>query len=244
MYSCVRLKRCTLVIAILVSFMLIIPSLQVKAQTSSDFKKKLDIDISESPEKPPAITPPLPDVSTSDESGPKKLSYLPSIYVRSFNIEGNSIFSDEELSEITMPYENRMVSFEELQRLRKELTLHYINNGFINSGAVIPDQEVTDNVITLKIIEGELKGISLQGNRYFKTSYLEKRIGLAAGPPLNIISMQRALQILQQDKRIKRVNAELKPGPFPGEALLNVKVEEERPYNIGVEAGNEISSNV
>ena len=58
------------------------------------------------------------------------------------------------------------------------LTLHYVNNGYVNSGAVIPDQTVADGVITFDIIEGELTRIDLEGNKWFRDGYIRKRLAL------------------------------------------------------------------
>lgn len=44
-----------------------------------------------------------------------------------------------------------------------------MNEGYINSGAVIPDQQVIEGRITFKIIEGELTQVEVSGNEQVKT---------------------------------------------------------------------------
>jgi len=105
-----------------------------------------------------------------------------------------------------------------------------VEKGYINSGAVIPAQDVADGVLEVKIVEGQLTDVEVEGNKWFRAGYMGDRIGLGAGPPLNIVSLQERLQMLQQDQRIERINAELKPGGKPGESILNVRSEERRPY--------------
>ncbi len=46
------------------------------------------------------------------------------------------------------------------------------------------------------------------------------------------------LQLLQQDPRIERINAELRPGDQRGESLLNVKVKEQSPWKMWLEFSN------
>ena len=101
--------------------------------------------------------------------------------------------------------------------MRLALTRLYIDAGYINSGAVIPDQTVRDGVITMQIIEGELTAIDITGNRWFRTNYLRQRLALDLASPLNIASLQQRLQFLQQDARIARLDAELAPGVQRGE---------------------------
>ena len=122
----------------------------------------------------------------------------------------------------------------DMESLRRELTLLYVNRGYINSGAVIPDQEVTDGLLSLQIIEGRIAKIQITGNKWFKNEYLSDRIALDAGTPVNIIPLQNRLQFLQQDNRIRLIHAELRPGDRLGEGELQVDVEENRRFLLGL----------
>ncbi len=186
------------------------------------------------PEAQPVRPPPdlvLPPVPPPPEKERKAMP-LHKIFVREIKIIGSTVLPAEEKTEITAPYTNREVSFEDLETLRRALTVYYINRGFINSGAIIPDQAVTDGVVTLKVIEGALTDVKVEGNKWFRSQYVEKRLALSAGPPLNVNSLQDRLQLLQQDTRIRKINAELTPGVRLGESELNVRIEEESPYKV------------
>ncbi len=172
------------------------------------------------------------------------LKTLPKIKVKTFEFTGNTIFSSEQLGKISAPYENREITFEELESLRQAITLHYVNNGYINSGAIIPDQQVVDGTVRIQVIEGNITSINVEGNKYFRTSYFTKRIERATGPPLNMGKLQDMLQLLNQDSRIKRLNAELKPGVKPGEGELNVKVEENLPYKASINFNNNVNPSI
>ena len=45
-----------------------------------------------------------------------------------------------------------------LQQLRHELSQQYVERGYVTSGVVIPEQRVTDGVVVLRAVEGELGG--------------------------------------------------------------------------------------
>ena len=152
--------------------------------------------------------------------------------MREIRVIGSTVFSAEELAKVTAPYVNREVTSEDLEALRVALTLLYVNNGYVNSGAILPDQTVTEGVVTYQIIEGRLSAVDVEGNRWFRSSYFQKRFFLDAGPPLNVNPLQRRLQLLLEDSRIQRLNAELKPGLKPGEGILDVRVEERTPYRL------------
>jgi hemolysin activation/secretion protein len=187
---------------------------------------------------PPIILPPAPV--------PKDKTGIPPVraFIREIRVIGSTVFSAEELATVTAPYQNRELTTEDLEALRIALTLLYINRGYVNSGAILPDQTLTDGVVTFRIIEGELTQIELEGNRWFRSSYLEKRFSLSADPPLNINSLQERLQLLLEDQRIQRLNAQLKPGLRAGEGILDVRVEEHTPYKLWFDFNNYQSASV
>jgi len=177
---------------------------------------------------------------------PKEGEKLPlnSVFVRKIVVIGSTVFSSEELEEVTAPYVDRELTNEDLETLRRALTSHYINKGYVNSGAVIPDQTVVDGVITLKIIEGQLTRIEVEGNKWFRDSYIQNRIALGAERPVNISPLQQRLQILQQDTRIKLIHAELRPGVRLGESELKVNVEEKTPFMLWLAFNNYVSPSI
>jgi hemolysin activation/secretion protein len=159
-------------------------------------------------------------------------------FVKEIRIVGSTIFSDIELNRIKAPYENREVTTEDLEELRRQVTLLYVEKGYVNSGAVIPDQRVSDGVITLQVIEGVLKEIQIEGTTWFREGYIRDRIHLGTDPPFNMDSLRNRLQLMLQDPRLERLNAEVKPSTRPGEAILGVKVQEANPFKAWLEFNN------
>lgn len=160
------------------------------------------------------------------------------ILVREIRVKGSTVFSAEELAKVTAPYVKRELTAEDLEAIRVALTLLYVNKGYVTSGAILPDQTVVEGVITFQIIEGELTAIEVEGNRWFRTGYLRRRLSLGAGPPLRVNALQEQIQLLLEDRRIRRLNAELKPGLRPGQGVLDVRVEEEIPYKLSLDFNN------
>ncbi len=114
----------------------------------------------EQPRRPPPvpILPPLPP--------PPEREILPSllIFVREVRVVGNTVLPPEEIAAAAAPYLNRELTAEDLEALRVTLTLLYINRGYINSGAILPDQTITEGTVTYQIIEGRLTEIDVEGN--------------------------------------------------------------------------------
>lgn len=160
------------------------------------------------------------------------------VFIRDVRVIGHTAFSDTEIAEVTAPFTNRTVLTEDLERLRLALTLLYVNKGYLTSGAIIPDQDVSSGVITMQIIEGTLTRIDVEGNRWFRSSYLRDRLELGIRTPVSLDPLQEQLQLLQQDRRIERVNAELRPGDQQGDSVLNVRVADKNPFHATLEVNN------
>ncbi|MBH0197306.1 MAG: ShlB/FhaC/HecB family hemolysin secretion/activation protein, partial [Nitrospira sp.] len=149
-----------------------------------------------------------------------------------------TVVTAQELHELAAPYTGREVTTEDLESLRAAVTMLYIKRGYVTSGAIIPDQAVTDGLIRIQIIEGTLAEIRVEGARWLWPGYYQRRIALGAGPPVNIYTLQERLQLLQQDPRVQRINAELRRGVAPGRNELNVRVSESLPFKAWVEFNN------
>ena len=185
----------------------------------------------------PPSRPLLPPAPLAPEEPPDKLGKI-RVYVQDIDVVGSTVFSKEELAEATKPFRNRTLTTEDLERLRLSLTLLYINKGYLTSGAIIPDQDVKEGVITVQIIEGTLTRIDVEGNRWFASSYLRDRVARGIRKPVALFPLQERLQLLQQDQRIERINAELRPGDQRGESVLNLKVTDRNPFHGSLEVNN------
>jgi len=186
----------------------------------------------------PPPSPVLPIVPLPPETGVPTQPGIVQVFVQFVHVIGNTVFSDAEIAEVTAPFKNRTLLTEDLERLRLALTLLYVNKGYLTSGAIIPDQDVRSGVITVQIIEGKLARIDVEGNRWFSSSYLRDRLSLGSRTPVTLVPLQEQLQLLQQDRRIERVNAELRPGDQRGDSVLNVRVADRNPFHASMEVNN------
>lgn len=192
------------------------------------------------PEKPWPLA--LPPVTPLQDSG--RISAGFHLYVRAYHFAGNTVISTKELEAVAAPYTGKTVDSEDLEELRHKLTLLYVQAGYINSGALLPDQEVKDHVVTFRIVEGTLEAVNVTGTRRLKVNYVRNRILLGAGPPLDVNSLQERLRLLQQNSLIQKINANLSPGTKEGQSALDVKVHEARPYQFDLTFDNHISPSV
>jgi hemolysin activation/secretion protein len=191
---------------------------------------------------PPAPPLELPKVAPPEETG--ALAAGVRVFVRAFHVEGSSVFTQEELAAVTAPWTGREIASEDLLLARDAITKHYVERGYLTSGAVIPDQQVTDGVVVLQVVEGALATIDVRGTRRFRKGHFRTRLRRAGRAPVSIVRIEEELQRFQRDPRVKRVQARLDPGERRGEAVLVLDVEEERFYGLELVGSNESSPSI
>ncbi|MFQ5416216.1 MAG: ShlB/FhaC/HecB family hemolysin secretion/activation protein [Myxococcota bacterium] len=176
----------------------------------------------EQPAPPRPILPPVPTTPLPRE----QLSAGPGVFVESYRIQGSRVFSLLQLEGAVAPWAGREIDVEDLVSVRNALTRLYIANGYVNSGATLPDQDFEGGVVVVRIVEGSLGDIRISDNEQFRDGYLRDRVALGAETPLDVKKLERQLQILQLDPRITQVVARLAPGDRRGEATLFLRIEE------------------
>jgi len=200
-----------------------------------------DLDLQPDSSTPaPQVLPP-PDMTQGEERA-NVLST--SLAVTDIVVDGSSVFSAEDISAVVAPFENRDLSPENLQELLRRLSLLYFNNGYVNSGVVLPDGEPSPGVLTLRAIEGELQEVQILENERLSRPYVETRLRRNIDKPLNLNDLQDSLRMLELNPLIRQVNGVLVPGLTPGVADLRLRVQEEQPLRLGLSLDNYRSPSV
>lgn len=196
---------------------------------------------SATPVPPTAPILPSPPTETSpDTTFPTGAPFT----VREIQVIGNTVLK-KEITELKARLENREVSFEEILQLRSDITKLYIDNGYITSGAfILNNQNLSSGIVKIQVVEGELEDVKLEGLQRLQEGYIRSRIARASGIPLNRQRLEQALQLLQLDPLIERVNAELTAGSAPGFNILLLKLKEAPAFHAGVVVGNSQSPSV
>lgn len=185
----------------------------------------------------------LPEAKESPPA-PASIASAARLQVNQIRVIGSSVIAPDELQTLVSPYEGRVVSIDELQTLRHQLSLVYFQRGYVNSGVVIPDQTIEQGIVEFRVIEGSLTRLNLTGNEDLFDSYLLNRIRLGVAEPLNVNDLQEALRGLQQNRLIKKINAQLKPAKELGQAELDVSVTEADSKRLSIAVDNYRSPSV
>ncbi|MCX7068699.1 MAG: BamA/TamA family outer membrane protein [Methylococcales bacterium] len=176
------------------------------------------------------VLPPAPKALPAPEGGQVRL--------KTITFTGNTVFGNDELQEIARPFLNRSLTARDLEELRSRINTAYVDAGYINSGAIIFPQSAASGRLQIKIVEGNLTEVRLEGMGRLREDYVRDRLLIGAGSPLNFKNLQEKYQSLLNDPLIERLNGSLLPGKHSGDSILTVKVTRARPYQLYADADN------
>ena len=199
----------------------------IQQERELERKKKLEEKITK-PKPSPKET--LPEEIIPEEAGPK-------ILIKEIRVEGATLIPQEVIEKITSEYENKELSLKDMQKVADLITDEYRKKGYVTSRAYIPPQTIRNNILIIRVVEGELGRLEIKGNRYFKTSLLEKKISLKKGEPFDYFLLQKSLTYINEhpDRTVKAV---LKPGEEPGTTDIILEVKDNFPFHLGFEFDN------
>lgn len=192
---------------------------------------------------PPAnlgvATPPAPAAAA-----PAQAANSPRFVLHKVNIVGNTVIDSAAINAVVKPYIGKVVTPADLEEIRRRFTRLYIDRGFINSGAVLPDQNIVNGVVTYHFVEGRITDINVAGTNHFRPEYFRSRLARATEIPFNITDFEQEQQILLQDPLIRRLNIQILPGLAPGEARLDADVSEASRYSLFAQVADDQSPTV
>ncbi|WP_299485885.1 ShlB/FhaC/HecB family hemolysin secretion/activation protein [Acaryochloris sp. IP29b_bin.137] len=191
-----------------------------------------------------APDPSLKIPKNQEEHSPSSLKAT-TFFVQRVEVLGSTVLQAD-IDELIQPFENRSgVTFEQLIDLRTAITQTYIKNGYVTSGAFLPNaQDISDGIVQIQVVEGQLERIDVTGLKRLRNDYIRQRLQLASSPPLQQQRLEQALKLLQLNPLVQQIDAELTAGTTPGLSVLKVNVKQTPEFQAGVAIDNYRSPSV
>jgi hemolysin activation/secretion protein len=113
------------------------------------------------------------------------------------NLTGVTVYKKNVLLKYYKKYLGKKISFKELQGIASAITKHYRQDGYVISRALIPVQEVKSGIVTIKVVEGYIEEIYIEGGTTKLRALVEKYAKkIKRMKPLKIDTLERYMLIL------------------------------------------------
>ncbi len=158
--------------------------------------------------------------------------------IRSFEINGNTIFSNEVLLPLLQEFVGPDKTAGDVEKARGRIEKYYHEKGYPTVLANIPEQSVSTGVVTLEVIESTIRRVRVTGNRYYTMEkILTMTPSLLPGTVLYLPNLQTELTRLNRHPDLK-VAPTLSPGKELGTIDVELKVADKLPLHGSLELNN------
>ncbi len=160
-----------------------------------------------------------------------------------YQVEGNTLLPGEEVERAVYGHLGEGRSIADVNDAQKQLEALYHERGFGSVLVDIPEQDVQNGVVTLKVTEGRVGHLAVTGSRYFSLGRIKSKVpSLAAGAVPNLGQVQRELATLAQMSRDRTITPVLKPGRTPGKLDVELKVKDSLPLHGSLDLNDRYSA--
>ncbi|MEM7617668.1 MAG: ShlB/FhaC/HecB family hemolysin secretion/activation protein, partial [Pseudomonadota bacterium] len=179
------------------------------------------------PNKPPERFI-IPEVNNNIEipNAAKNINFT----LRKLQINGSTIFSEEELKELYSKYIDKKISLEVVWMIAGRITSKYQSAGYFISKAYVPAQEISDGIVIINVVEGKISDVQIDSES--SNNYLIQQMiaELKTNIPINAYKLE-SFMLRMNDLPGLEYRALMEPMNDSGDGAtrLNLKPIEESP---------------
>jgi hemolysin activation/secretion protein len=204
-----------------------IPVLPSGASSGATLQRQIEEDRRRREEDRDQIKPVIEPLRRDIQEAPVAKPGVASVrfMVREIRFTTSEILSAEELSVIASAFQGRELTLADLQQLAVQVNELYRKKGVVTSQAVIPPQDVSSGVITVRLVEGRLGKIQIEGNDSTNERYVVDRLRLKPEDLMDMSTLEDALVRFNRTNDAQ-LQATLKPGERFSTTDLNIVMTE------------------
>lgn len=163
--------------------------------------------------------------------------------VLEYRVLGAARLQVREVERAVYPHLGPSKSVADIEQARVALELAYRNAGFGTVFVDLPEQDVNEGVVRLRVTEGKLDRIRVSGARYFSAGQIRESLpSVSRGAVPDLPALQSELATLNRATRDRAVIPVLKAGRTPGTVDLELKVDDHLPLHGSFDVNNRYTS--
>ncbi|MDO9475655.1 MAG: ShlB/FhaC/HecB family hemolysin secretion/activation protein [Pseudohongiella sp.] len=144
--------------------------------------------------------------------------------INRFVVEGNSLLQQERIDAVLQPYTGTQKDLSDVQQATAALQNYYSNNSSNIVWVVVPEQDLDNGVVRLRVVEARIGTVSIDGNDSFDDDNIRASLpALVEGTSPSPKAISANVQLANENPA-KQVDVLLRPGTQEGlvDAVVNV----------------------
>jgi len=182
-------------------------------------------------------------LATLAGSGEGAIEQKATFDIYEYEIVGASVLPRPVIEKAVYPYLGPGKTIEDVEKARAALEQAYRQAGYGAALVDIPEQQVTEGVVQLRVTESRVGRTRVTGARYYSQGrILAQAPALREGEVLNFTAVQEQVAALNERPQ-RRVVPVLRPGERFGTTDADLNVEDQLPLHANLELNNYYSPN-
>jgi hemolysin activation/secretion protein len=161
-----------------------------------------------------------------------------------YRVLGNTVLDARKIEAAVYPFLGENASLEKVEQARAALEQAYRAQGYGTVYVDIPEQSVDSGVVRLKVTEGKLRRVAVEGLKYFSGRGILAQLPEAAtGTTPSLQRLQAELATVNSRTPDMQITPVLAAGAVPGTVDLRLQAVDELPLHGSVEVNDRYTAN-
>ncbi len=135
----------------------------------------------------------------------------------------SEFISESELQDIARQYVGRPIDFSEIARLVRDVNDVYAIRGVVTASAILPPQDLSDQTLTVRLVEGRLGNVAIVGDRVTGNQTILDRVRLVKGED-GVVDVPTASRDITFSNRTSQMQMRMLLQPGAGFGLTDVSL--------------------
>ncbi|MFH0985099.1 MAG: ShlB/FhaC/HecB family hemolysin secretion/activation protein [Candidatus Omnitrophota bacterium] len=158
--------------------------------------------------------------------------------LKEISVTGSTVFKPQDLRPTYQAYLDKKISFQDLDEITKKIEDRYVRKGYLTTTVFVPEQDIKGGKVEVKVVEGRLGKVTVEGNRWFSRALIEKFLHIKKEEPLNMPRLQKDILRLNQNPDLE-IKTFIQAGEVTGTSDIVLRAKENVPYHIGAGFDNQ-----
>lgn len=158
--------------------------------------------------------------------------------ISGYQVEGNTLLDPAFIQRLLAPHTGKSRDFGDVQMALEALEAEYRRRGYNVVQVALPEQELNNGVIMLRVVETRIGRVRVEGNASFDEANIRASVpGLQEGRSPNLADVSSSLRLANENPA-KKTTLQLQSGIREDEVDAVLKVTDDKPWRIGTSVDN------
>ncbi len=164
--------------------------------------------------------------------------------IQEFRVEGNTLLEQTRLERIVYSFLGPNKTIKDIEQARAMLESEYRNLGYPTVLVDIPEQNVVNGIVRLRVTEGRVDRLKITGSHYYLLSEIRDQVPALAKDNIPYLpDVKEQMAGMNQQSPDRSITPIMRPGREPGTLEVELKVKDKLPLHGSLEVNGRNTEN-